>query len=55
MTDVSAIRDPWIRQKTDEGETIIGAKGILDRGATLTDATFIQFDEKKNITKKRLF
>ncbi|MDR6431396.1 LPS export ABC transporter permease LptG [Brucella pseudogrignonensis] len=49
VTDVSALRDPWFRQKTDEGETIIGAKNILDRGATLVDATFIQFDEKKKI------
>ncbi|WP_139975548.1 LPS export ABC transporter permease LptG [Ochrobactrum sp. CGA5] len=49
VTDVSALRDPWLRQKTDEGETIIGAKSILDQGATLADATFIQFDEKKNI------
>ncbi len=49
VTDVSALRDPWLRQKTDDGETIIGAKSILDRGATLADATFIQFDDKKKI------
>lgn len=52
VTDVSALRDPWLRQKTDEGETIIGAKSILDQGATLADATFIQFDEKKNIKER---
>lgn len=51
-TDVSALRDPWLCQKTDEGETIIGAKSILDQGATLADATFIQFDEKKNIRER---
>lgn len=52
ITDVSALRDPWLRQKTDEGETIIGAKSILNRGATLADATFIQFDAKKNISQR---
>ncbi len=49
VTDVSALRDPWLRQKTDEGETIIGAKSILNQGTTLADATSIQFDEQKNI------
>lgn len=52
VTDVSALRDPWLRQKTDEGETIIGAKSILNQGATLADATFIQFDAKKNISQR---
>src|SRR5690606_9575458 len=52
VTSVSALRDPWIRQKTDEGETIIGAKSILDKGATLSDVTFIEFDEGKNIRQR---
>ncbi len=52
VTDVSALRDPWLRQKTDEGETIIGAKNILNRGTTLADATFIQFDASKNISER---
>ena len=52
VTDVSALRDPWLRQKTDEGETIIGAKTILDHGATLKDATFIQFDSDKEIAAR---
>jgi lipopolysaccharide export system permease protein len=52
VTDVSALRDPWLRQKTDEGETMIGAKSILDRGATLMDVTFILFDEHKNIKER---
>lgn len=52
VTSVSALRDPWIRQKTDEGETIIGAKSILDNGTTLSDVTFIEFDESKNIRQR---
>ncbi|MFC0246551.1 LPS export ABC transporter permease LptG [Falsochrobactrum ovis] len=52
VTSVSALRDPWIRQKTDEGETIIGAKSILDNGTTLSDVTFIEFDEGKNIRQR---
>lgn len=49
ISDASALRDPWLRQKTDEGETIIGTKSILNQGTTLVDATFIQFDSNKNI------
>ncbi|PRD45910.1 LPS export ABC transporter permease LptG [Phyllobacterium phragmitis] len=52
VTDVSAQRVPWLRQKTDEGETIIGAKSILDRGATLVDATFIVFGSDKTIKER---
>src|SRR5690606_6841451 len=40
------------RQKTDDGETIIGAKSILDNGTTLSDATFIEFDEQRNIKQR---
>lgn len=38
--EVTALRDPWLRQKTDEGEAIIGAKGIINGGTHLTDASF---------------
>lgn len=52
VTAVSALRDPWLRQKTDEGETIIGAKTILNQGATLADATFITFNDDKSIKER---
>ncbi|GAA0590783.1 LPS export ABC transporter permease LptG [Paenochrobactrum glaciei] len=52
VTAVSALRDPWLRQKTDEGETIIGAKSILNQGATLADATFITFNNDKSIKER---
>lgn len=52
VNDVATIRDPWLRQKTDQGETIIGAKSILDRGTTLSDATFIQFDTDSSIKER---
>ncbi|PYE88540.1 LPS export ABC transporter permease LptG [Phyllobacterium leguminum] len=48
-TDSSESRVPWLRQKTDEGETIIGAKHILNRGATLVDATFIELNKDETI------
>ncbi|MGU3574849.1 LPS export ABC transporter permease LptG [Brucellaceae bacterium C25G] len=52
VTAVSALRDPWLRQKTDDGETIIGAKSILNQGATLADATFITFNNDKSIKER---
>lgn len=41
---VSGPETPWIKQRTNEGETIIGAKAILDKGLTLADAAFFRFD-----------
>lgn len=52
VTAVSALRDPWLRQKTDEGETIIGAKSILNQGAVLVDATFITFNDNNSIKER---
>ena len=40
-------RPPWIRQRTDEGVTIIGAKRVARRGMLLGGATFVRFDEKR--------
>ncbi|GGA92696.1 LPS export ABC transporter permease LptG [Brucella endophytica] len=51
-TDSSESRVPWLRQKTDEGETIIGAKHILNRGATLGDATFIELNKDETIRER---
>lgn len=42
-------RLPWIRQRTDEGVTIIGARQTAQRGLLLSDATFIQLDDDGSI------
>lgn len=46
---VNQDRVPWIKQITDQGETIIGAKTFQDRGTRLIDTTFIQFDTNNRI------
>lgn len=45
-------RPPWVRQRTVEGITIIGAKRIARRGLLLGGATFIRFDEKGSISER---
>lgn len=35
---------PWMKQRTDEGETFIGAASVLDDGRHLVGATFLTFD-----------
>lgn len=49
----SAFKAPWIRQKTSEGDTIIGAKRILDQGLTLAQASFFSLDAEGNIVERR--
>ncbi len=46
------VRRPWIRQKTDEGDTIIGARAILNQGLELADAVFFRFDENDEISQR---
>lgn len=50
--EISAIRDPWLRQKSGNNETIIGAKGILGQGTHLTDVSFFVFNEDKTIKER---
>ncbi|WP_204314423.1 hypothetical protein, partial [Klebsiella aerogenes] len=50
--DTTDDRVPWLRQKTDEGETIIGAKNIVNRGLRLVDASFIRLDKNKDIIER---
>lgn len=50
--EVSGPETPWIKQRTDEGETIIGAKAILDQGLTLADATFFRIDAAGDIVER---
>lgn len=43
---------PWIKQRTDEGETIIGARTILNQGQELADATFLRIGDSNEIVER---
>ena len=42
---VSAFSAPWLRQKTADGDTIIGARAVLNQGLELSDVTFFSLDD----------
>lgn len=48
-TDVA----PWMRQRTEEGDTVLGARATSEGGTRLSGATFILFDKDQHI-KERL-
>ncbi|MEQ8450568.1 MAG: LPS export ABC transporter permease LptG [Nitratireductor sp.] len=50
---VSAATAPWLRQRTEEGQTIIGARAVLNSGLTLSDAVFIRIGEDGNIVERQ--
>ncbi len=50
---VSAFEEPWLRQKTAEGDTIIGARSVLQQGLVLVDAVFFSFDRNGEIVERR--
>jgi lipopolysaccharide export system permease protein len=50
---VSANTAPWIRQKTPSGDTIIGARAILNQGLEMADASFFSLDAQGNIIERR--
>lgn len=45
-------RIPWLRQRDQNGVTIIGAKTTAQRGLQLNQATFIQIDASGEITER---
>ncbi|MCY6381394.1 LPS export ABC transporter permease LptG [Hoeflea prorocentri] len=45
-------RPPWLRQRTEEGITIIGADKVARRGLLLGGATFVRFDNDGSITER---
>jgi lipopolysaccharide export system permease protein len=49
---VTAADAPWIKQTTDEGDTIIGARAVLSQGLELVDASFFRFDGNGNIVER---
>jgi lipopolysaccharide export system permease protein len=50
---VSADTAPWIRQKTKSGDTIIGARAILNQGLEMADASFFSLDPQGNIIERK--
>ncbi|WP_157015211.1 LPS export ABC transporter permease LptG [Mesorhizobium xinjiangense] len=51
--EITAHSIPWLRQKTDDGETIIGARAVLNDGMTLSDAVFIHIDSDGEIVERQ--
>ncbi len=52
-TTVSAFGAPWLRQKTSEGDTIVGARAVLNQGLELSDAVFFSLNDKGDIVIRR--
>ena len=46
---ITALKDPWLRQTTADGDTIIGARNVLNNGAVLVSPVFLRLDEDGNI------
>jgi lipopolysaccharide export system permease protein len=44
---------PWLRQKTESGDTIIGARAILNQGLEMADAVFFILDPQGNIAERK--
>ena len=44
---------PWLHQKTASGDTIIGARSILNQGLEMGDASFFILDDKGDIVERR--
>ena len=51
--ETSADVTPWLRQKTKSGDTIIGARAILNKGLAMADASFFSLDPQGNIIERR--
>lgn len=51
---VSADAAPWIRQKTGTGDTIIGARAILNQGLEMSDAVFLSSTSKATSSSARM-
>ena len=50
---VTAFSAPWLRQKTADSDTIIGARAVLQQGLELADVTFFSLDGEGNIVERR--
>jgi lipopolysaccharide export system permease protein len=50
---VSAFGAPWLRQKTGEGDTIIGARAVLNQGLELANVVFFSLNQSGDIVERR--
>jgi lipopolysaccharide export system permease protein len=50
---VSAFAAPWLRQKTSEGDTIIGARAVLNQGLELADVVFFSLNREGDIVERK--
>ena len=50
---VNAFSAPWLRQKTEDSDTIIGARAVLNQGMELADVTFFSLDKDGDIVERR--
>ena len=50
---VTAFSAPWLRQKTADSDTIIGARAVRQHGLELADVTFFSLDDEGNIIERR--
>ncbi|MBD0415779.1 LPS export ABC transporter permease LptG [Oryzicola mucosus] len=50
---VAADAVPWLRQKTDGQDVIIGARAVLNQGLTLSDASFFYLNDNKDIVLRK--
>lgn len=49
---VSSFSAPWIRQKSENVDTIIGARAVLNKGLELADAVFLTLDENGGLLER---
>ncbi|EJF80707.1 hypothetical protein MCO_00221 [Bartonella sp. DB5-6] len=49
LTPLHHTRIPWFTQRTNSGRTTIGAKSITDKGLSLVDATFVQYNDNATV------
>jgi len=49
---ISAADTPWLRQKSADGDTIIGARAILNKGLVLADAVFFRLDADGDMVER---
>jgi lipopolysaccharide export system permease protein len=49
---VSAAGAPWIRQKSGENDSIVGARAVLNQGLTLADASFFTINPDGELVER---
>lgn len=49
---VKALKDPWLRQTTSEGDSVIGAKNVLNNGTELANPVFLRFAKDGTIESR---